>query len=160
MKWHVVHEYMIWGRQNHCNIEQNVRRLVRTRFKDRTESDREDRKKWSKFPRHPLSDLILLSLAQRYIQPLLPLVELLHYGPLIGREVQSFAPPALLCHKEPAHGTQSPLLGAFLAFHWFFMVWEWLPCQERIYHHIYHCMEFMFYKGRNYTMVHLCQQST
>ena len=27
---------------------------------------------------------------------------------------------ALLCHKEPAQGTQSPLIGAFLAFRWFF----------------------------------------
>ena len=33
----------------------------------------------------------------------------------------SVATPALLCHKEPAQGTQSPLLGAFLAFRWFFM---------------------------------------
>ena len=31
------------------------------------------------------------------------------------------ATPALLFHKEPAQGTQSPLLGAFLAFRWFFM---------------------------------------
>ena len=31
------------------------------------------------------------------------------------------ATPALLCHKKPAQGTQSPLLGAFLAFRWFFM---------------------------------------
>ena len=31
------------------------------------------------------------------------------------------ATPALLCHKEPAHGTKSPLLGPFLAFCWFFM---------------------------------------
>ena len=28
---------------------------------------------------------------------------------------------AVLCHKEPAHGTQSPLLGASLAFRCFFM---------------------------------------
>ena len=28
-----------------------------------------------------------------------------------------------LCHKEPAQGTQSPLLGAFLVFRWFFMAW-------------------------------------
>ena len=38
----------------------------------------------------------------------------------------SVATPALLCKKEPAQGTQSfgtkcPLLGAFLAFRWFFM---------------------------------------
>ena len=31
----------------------------------------------------------------------------------------SIAPPALLCHKEPAQGTQNSLLGAFLAFRWF-----------------------------------------
>ena len=46
------------------------------------------------------------------------------------RGVHSDASPALLCHKEPAQGTQSPLLGAlgrkpptrgFLAFRWFFM---------------------------------------
>ena len=30
--------------------------------------------------------------------------------------VHNAAPPALLCHKEPAQGTQSPLLGAFLPF--------------------------------------------
>ena len=35
--------------------------------------------------------------------------------------LQRVATPALLWHKEPAKGTQSPLLGAFLAFHWFFM---------------------------------------
>ena len=35
----------------------------------------------------------------------------------------SVATPAFLCHKEPAQGTQSPLLGAFLAFRWFFMAW-------------------------------------
>ena len=29
----------------------------------------------------------------------------------------SVATPALLCNKEPAQGTQSPLLGAFLAYH-------------------------------------------
>ena len=28
---------------------------------------------------------------------------------------------ALLCHKDTAQGTQSPLLGAFLAFRWFFI---------------------------------------
>ena len=32
------------------------------------------------------------------------------------RGVHSDAAPALLCHKEPAQGTQSPLLGAFLPF--------------------------------------------
>ena len=31
----------------------------------------------------------------------------------------------LLCHKEPAQDTQSPLLGAFLAFHWFFHAQKW-----------------------------------
>ena len=31
---------------------------------------------------------------------------------LIGRELHSVAPPALLCHKEPARLIQSPLLGA------------------------------------------------
>ena len=44
------------------------------------------------------------------------MVQLLHYCPLIGRELHSDATPALLCHKEPAQGTQSPLLGAFLPF--------------------------------------------
>ena len=29
--------------------------------------------------------------------------------------------PALLCHKDTAEGTQSPLLGAFLSFHCVFM---------------------------------------
>ena len=46
------------------------------------------------------------------------------------RGVHSDASQGLLCHKEPAQGTQSPLLGAlgrkpptrgFLAFRWFFM---------------------------------------
>ena len=51
---------------------------------------------------------------------------------LIGRELHSVATPALLCHKEPAHRIQSPLLGALerkipplggilLAPRWFFM---------------------------------------
>ena len=31
------------------------------------------------------------------------------------------APPALLCHEEPARRIQSPLLGALLAPRWFFM---------------------------------------
>ena len=39
----------------------------------------------------------------------------------IGPELHSVATTALLCHKEPAPGTKTPLLGAFLAFHWFFM---------------------------------------
>ena len=42
---------------------------------------------------------------------LLSLVEIPH----------SFALPALLCHIEPAQGTQSPLLRTFLAYCWFFM---------------------------------------
>ena len=33
----------------------------------------------------------------------------------------SVAPPAHLCHKEPAQDTQSFLLGAYLAYRWFFM---------------------------------------
>ena len=33
----------------------------------------------------------------------------------------SIATPALLCHKEPAQGTQSSLPWAFLVFRWFFM---------------------------------------
>ena len=45
-------------------------------------------------------------------------VQLLHYWDLIGREFQSVeifsnhsdATPALLCHKEPAQGMQSPRL--------------------------------------------------
>ena len=32
------------------------------------------------------------------------------------RGFHSDAAPALLCHKEPAQGTKSPLLGAFLPF--------------------------------------------
>ena len=46
---------------------------------------------------------------------------------LIGRAITLLsshwlrARPALFCHKEPAQDTQSPLLGAFLAFRWFFM---------------------------------------
>ena len=35
--------------------------------------------------------------------------------------VEILATPAFLCHKEPAQVTQSLLLGAFLAFRWFFM---------------------------------------
>ena len=34
---------------------------------------------------------------------------------------QSDATPDLLCHKAPAQGIQSPVLGVFLAFYWFFM---------------------------------------
>ena len=76
------------------------------------------------------------------------------FAPLIGPVIQtsdsdwlnldySVAPPAILCHKEPAQGTQQPLtrgfwtrfpqLGAFLAFLWFFIAEGWLPCTERIY---------------------------
>ena len=62
-----------------------------------------------------------VALGERYSQAWLSLVKLLHYCALIGRELHSDATPALLCHKEPAQGTQSPLLGVFLAFHWFFM---------------------------------------
>ena len=29
---------------------------------------------------------------------------------LIGPELHSISTPALICHKEPVHGTQSPLL--------------------------------------------------
>ena len=50
------------------------------------------------------------------------------------RGVHSDATPALLCHKEPAQGTQSPLLGAFLPFAG--SLWHkdrWLPCTERSY---------------------------
>ena len=31
------------------------------------------------------------------------------------------APLVILCHKEPAQGTQGPLIGKFLVFLWFFM---------------------------------------
>ena len=34
---------------------------------------------------------------------------------LIGRELQSVAVPALLCHKEPARRIQSTLLGGYFA---------------------------------------------
>ena len=45
------------------------------------------------------------------VQALLPLVQLLHYCALIGRELYSDATLRdLLCHKEPAQGIQSPLL--------------------------------------------------
>ena len=44
---------------------------------------------------------------------LFSLVQLLYYCALIGRELRSDATPAFLCPKEPAQGTQSPLLGAF-----------------------------------------------
>lgn len=37
---------------------------------------------------------------------------------------QSVAPPALLCHEEPAQDTQRPLLEAYLALSWFFMAQE------------------------------------
>ena len=37
--------------------------------------------------------------------------------------------PALLCHKDTAQGTQSPLLGAFRRD---FIAYGWLPCMERI----------------------------
>ena len=58
------------------------------------------------------------------------------------------APPALLCHKEPARRIQSPLLGAYLGL-WTPMQWgyfaysslvlygirdRWLPCTERSYY--------------------------
>ena len=56
---------------------------------------------------------------QRYCQA--PIGPFLHYCALIGPELHSDVTPALLCHKEPAQGTQTPLQGAFLAFHWFFM---------------------------------------
>ena len=39
-------------------------------------------------------------------------MELLHCWALIGGEDHSVAIPALLCHKEPAQGTQSPHWGA------------------------------------------------
>ena len=42
------------------------------------------------------------------IYPGLSLVELLHYCPLIGRELHSVATPALLCHKEPARASKAP----------------------------------------------------
>ena len=38
----------------------------------------------------------------REIYPGLSLVKLLHYCPLIGRELHNDATPALFCHKEPA----------------------------------------------------------
>ena len=41
--------------------------------------------------------------------------DLSNYCALIGSD-HSVATPALLCHKEPFQGIQSPLLGAFLAF--------------------------------------------
>ena len=40
---------------------------------------------------------------------------------LIGWDHIIDATPALLCHKEPAQGTQSPLLGALIAFRWIVM---------------------------------------
>ena len=49
----------------------------------------------------------------RYFQAMLSL----HWS----RCYHSDATPALLCHKEPAQDTKIPLLGAFLAFRWFFM---------------------------------------
>ena len=42
----------------------------------------------------------------------LSLVEAQRGSALIGRELHSVAPPAILCHKEPARRIQSPLLGA------------------------------------------------
>ena len=51
----------------------------------------------------------------------------LRYCALIGWIIMLLM-PALLCHKDTAQGTQSPLLGAFLAFHCVFMREEWLPC--------------------------------
>ena len=57
-----------------------------------------------------------LPLWVRYIQALLSLVQCLQYCALIGRKLFSDATPALICHKEPAQGTQSPLLGTFLFF--------------------------------------------
>ena len=65
-------------------------------------------------------DLVVAVPGARYVQALLSLVELLHYCALIGRELHSDATPAFLCHKELAQGTQSPQLGAFLVFRWFF----------------------------------------
>ena len=49
-----------------------------------------------------------------FSQARLSLVQLLHYCALIGRDLYSVI--ALLSHKEPAQGIQSPLLGASLAF--------------------------------------------
>ena len=40
---------------------------------------------------------------------------------IVMKYFHSDASPALLFHKKPAQGTQSPLLGAFLASRWFFM---------------------------------------
>ena len=44
------------------------------------------------------------------------------FSTLIGREDHSVAPPALLCHKEPAHRKTPHLGDILLAPRWFFMV--------------------------------------
>ena len=67
-------------------------------------------------------------LQERYSQALIG-QEILHYCALIGRELHteqmkyfySDAAPALLCDKDTAQGTQSPLLVAYLAFRCVFM---------------------------------------
>ena len=48
-------------------------------------------------------------------------------------ELWLVATPAPLCHKDTAkaQGTQTPLLGAFLAFRCVFMAYGWLPSTER-----------------------------
>ena len=51
-----------------------------------------------------------------YIQP--GLCSPLHYCALIGRELNSVATPALLCHEEPVQCTH---LGVFFAFRWYFI---------------------------------------
>ena len=35
-------------------------------------------------------------------------IEVRYWSTLIGREVQSVAPPALVCHKEPARASKAP----------------------------------------------------
>ena len=57
---------------------------------------------------------------------------------LIGRKVHSVAPPALICHKEPARRIQSLLLGALdrkipSSLVLYGIRDSWLPCTERSY---------------------------
>ena len=70
--------------------------------------------RYSPDPGHPLSAGLSFSSpdgpGRRYILALLSLVQLPHYCTVIGLE------SALSCHKEPAQGTQSPLLEEFPLF--------------------------------------------
>ena len=66
----------------------------------------------------------------RNVEALLSLVESF----IVLKYFHGDATPALLCHKEPAQGTHSTLLGPFAGSLWHRD--RWLPCTERIYYEI------------------------